>query len=186
MASPPRVVVFGSSVAEGSYHERSWAKQLTKALGERGIVVNLSQSGSDTRTALSRVDVVLKERPDVVIVSLSLPNEGLNLRSFQQGMEEIVKRLRPSGARVVLCGPYPFNGCENPQIRQLFLDLIAWYRATFPDLAFVDFFSGIHDGRGCWPKGTFEDAVHPNDRGFDLMFSCIDLRLILGDKPVSM
>jgi hypothetical protein len=53
------VCIYGSSVALGNGHQFSWAKLLEEKLrSEDRAVVNLSQSGSDTRTAIARFQLV--------------------------------------------------------------------------------------------------------------------------------
>jgi lysophospholipase L1-like esterase len=176
------VCVFGSSVALGSGISGSWAKLLADALSESCDVVNASQSGSDTRCAISRINVVQKLKPDFVVLSLSLPNEDLNVSSFHSGITRLLKLMSETmpSTRVILCGCYPFNMCaDHPRIRALFEQTVAMLKsaATEHKAAFVDFFSSVHDGNGAWPKGAFEDDVHPNHLGHKLMFDAIDLRL---------
>ena len=176
-----RVVVFGSSVALGAHVPGGgWAALLAAALAERATVVNCSESGSDTYRACTRFSATVPpQRPDVVVLSLSLPNEGLDLVSFEAGILELLRLSRTllPAARVVLCGPYPCNMCErDPRVLQLFQQLLSWCK-TVEGVRFVDFFSAVHRGGGGWPPGTFDDDVHPNQKGHELMFRQIDLSI---------
>jgi lysophospholipase L1-like esterase len=180
-----KVVVFGSSVALGEHVEGGgWAAQLAAALAGRAALVNLSESGSDTSRACARfAHLVPREQPDVIMISLSLPNEGLDLGSFQKGVLELLRLCRAltPAARVVLCGPYPCNLCErDKRVFALFEHLVAWCKglpAEHPELRFLDFFSAVHRGGGGWPPGTYNDDVHPNRRGHELMFRQADLAI---------
>jgi lysophospholipase L1-like esterase len=181
-----KVAVFGSSVALGEgVKGGGWAARLAAALGDRATtLVNLSENGCNTALACHLFPrVVPQERPDVLMISLSLPNERLDLARFQAGISELLRLCAASlpECRVILCGPYPCNLCErDKRVFVLFQQLVEWGRALpsqHPGLRFLDFFSALHRGSGGWPKGTFADDVHPNAKGHELMFRAIDLAL---------
>merc|ERR1719320_1422246 len=110
--SSPVVAVLGSSVAEGHGGSvgdgvlRGWAWYLKEALRpSRVSLVNLSLSGADTTVTLGRFSSVMKgiRPPTVIIISLSLANEGLPFchenqetaicEQFVRGITQISKRV---------------------------------------------------------------------------------------------
>jgi lysophospholipase L1-like esterase len=61
----------------------------------------------------------------------------------------------------------------------MFEDTIVWLKQQLVanKVDFVDFFSKIHNGNGGWPKDCCEDDVHPNKKGYRLMFEQIGLNI---------
>ena len=110
--SAARVVVVGSSVARGDKVKKgkSWASLLGAALGRRGVLVsNVAKGGTSTRDWVGdRVKAAVSDaQSSVVVVSLSLNNEGVNRKAegdrddldraacahFQEGILEMVVSL---------------------------------------------------------------------------------------------
>ena len=76
----PVIVVIGSSVAQGcgasNFH--GWSAQLANALRGRARLVNVAEGGADTGRTIQRFPhVVPQHRPAMVVIGLSLANEGL-------------------------------------------------------------------------------------------------------------
>ena len=177
--SAPVVAVVGSSVAQCISGE-GWVRHLASALGDEARVVNLAQSGLSTRLALHHLVPRLVPDTRLVLVSLSLPNEGLMLKEFEAGILKLSQAIRRKcpDAKIALCGPYPCNECRHsPHVRAMFDDLVQWFQNLPTETAdlFIDFFSSVHNGQGGWRDGEFEDSVHPNAEGQKRMFDAIDL-----------
>jgi lysophospholipase L1-like esterase len=177
-----KVVFFGSSVClgagaslnpDGSY--KGWAFRLSQRLAAKGYVcVNKSIGGENTVDLLNRFyrDIV-PENPDIVVIGLSLANEGL-LVSNQEGvyqqyldnMYRLVNRCRQLGYRVIVAGAYPHNDYQATHynyIKQINEELDA------SDIPYVNFLGAIEDGAGHWRAGMYADSGHPNDAGHEAM-----------------
>ena len=120
-----KIVVIGSSVALGcsAWLWRGWAWHLGQALQQRygHQLVNVSAIGINVATTIARFSqVVGPERPDIVIIALSLGNESLATsapeqyraiqRRFENGLQQLIKMTQAMGARPVLGGVYPHGG----------------------------------------------------------------------------
>ncbi|MDZ8189485.1 MAG: DUF1796 family putative cysteine peptidase [Nostoc sp. ChiSLP02] len=184
-----KIVVLGSSVAFGhkAWLFRGWAWLLGQALQEKygHQVVNVSEAGANvTRTINRFASVVIPEKPDIVIIALSLGNEGLAYclpherravqRRFESGLQQLVKMTRDLGARPILGGVYPHND-YSPEHYWLLKDthnrMLNWGVTIFDWLAALD------NGQGRWKDGISFDPAHPNTVGHRLMYECIDLNL---------
>lgn len=183
-----KVVVLGSSVGLGcsAWMLRGWAWQLEQVLRPLGHqLVNVSVLGANVSTTIDRFPlVVAPERPDIVIVALSLGNEGLAYcpphqrraiqRRFESGLLQLVKMVKELGARPVLGGVYP-HGDYTPEhtwlLRETHQRMLSW---GVPVLNWLD---GLDNGQGCWRTEYSFDAAHPNTAGHRLMFEAIDLNL---------
>lgn len=184
-----KIAVVGSSVACGcnAWELQGWAYHLREAVKEKygHVVVNLAESGSNTRRTLSKFDaVVTPQKPDIVLLSLSLGNEGLFdcqphdrkkvQKEFESGIQKLLEKIQSIGSKPVLCGLYPNGNCNaetywlvkdtEKKLRQLGVPLIEWR-------------SAVDNGSGKWKDGIFTDHAHPNSEGHRIMFQAIDLEL---------
>jgi acyl-CoA thioesterase-1 len=113
-AAPPAsrvIVVLGDSLTAGlgvAAHE-AFPARLEDRLRKEGYdyrVVNAGVTGDTTAGGLRRVEWALRAHPEVVIVALGA-NDGLRGQSvagMRANLEQIVRRLRAGGARVLVAG----------------------------------------------------------------------------------
>ncbi|WP_367874385.1 GDSL-type esterase/lipase family protein [Luteolibacter sp. Populi] len=193
--SPPQeVVVLGSSVASGTgaaLQSDAWAYRMENLLENQAPVVpdshfiwhveNASIGGNNTTAVRNRFqnDVAsARAGADMVIVSLSLANEGLMgsgnpqavFDSFKNGLTDIVSRCRAGGFYPIVSLCYPQNlytAAEYAQVRRMNLLLNTW------DVPSINFLGAIDDGTGHWNPGQFSDDGHPNSTGHGELFSAI-------------
>jgi acyl-CoA thioesterase-1 len=125
-------------------------------------VVNAGVSGDTTAGGLRRVDWVLRTRPSIVIVALG-GNDGLrslSVDAMRENLEEIIARIRASGARVLLAGMRvpPNYGGEYARA----------FAAVFPTVASkagIPLMPFLLDGVAGEPGLNQPDGIHPNARG---------------------
>lgn len=182
-----RIVVIGSSVAEGynSWRKHGWAWLLGEALRDKYgyFLANLSQSGANTNATKERfMQAVCPWKPDIVIVALSLGNEGLAhcppgerraaQHRFEDGLLELLRMVVSIGAIPVLGGVYPnndFNSDTYSMLKETRRTMSSW------GVPILDWLDVLDDGRGRWKAGLFFDHAHPNSLGHRKMFEAIDL-----------
>jgi acyl-CoA thioesterase-1 len=107
----PVVVFLGDSLTAGyGLEERQAYPVLVKASLEKAghpvRIVNAGVSGDTTAGGLARLDWLLSQKPDVVVVGLG-GNDGLRglpLAEAETNLREIVRRTKASGAKVLLLG----------------------------------------------------------------------------------
>jgi acyl-CoA thioesterase-1 len=105
------VVFLGDSLTAGLGLEESQAypvlvKANLEKTGHPVRVVNAGVSGDTTAGGLARLDWLLSQKPDVIVVGLG-GNDGLRglpLEAVEKNLREIVRRSKESGARVLLLG----------------------------------------------------------------------------------
>lgn len=130
----------------------------------------------------------------VVIMALSLGNEGLGATRnasanreiemrYIEGLRAIALGLRECmlpEAHLVLGGPYPNSRYDQEDLATL--ERVREASLSWPEVNHViDFLHpAVHDGSGDWHKGASADPGHPNDRGHQQMFQCLDLPAVLG------
>lgn len=184
-----KIVVIGSSVALGcsAWLLRGWAWHLGQALQQRygHHLVNVSEVGANVGTTIARFpQVVRPEAPDLVIIALSLGNEGLASsppahyrsiqRRFENGLQQLIKMTRECGAQPILGGVYP-NGDYSPGHYAVLRDtqqrILSW------GVPVLDWLATVDDGQGRWQPGLSFDAAHPNTTGHRRMYDAIDLSL---------
>lgn len=184
-----KIVVIGSSVALGcsAWLLQGWAWLLAQALQQQygHQLVNLSDLGANVGTTIARFSqVVAPEQPDIVIIALSLGNEGLASssprqqraiqRRFENGLQQLVKMTRELGARPILGGVYPNGGYlleHYNLLQETHQRMLGW------GIPVLDWLAVLEDGRGRWKPGISFDLAHPNTRGHRLMYEAIALNL---------
>ena len=184
-----KVVVLGSSVALGcsAWLLRGWAWHLGRALQQHygHQLVNLSEIGTNVSSTIARFSqVVVPEQPDIVIIALSLGNEGLASsspqqyraiqRRFENGLQQLVKLVREIGAVPMLGAVYPNGGYSSEHYRLLqetHQRLLTW------GIPLLDWLGAVDDGTGRWQSGLGFDPAHPNTDGHYQMYEAIDLTL---------
>ncbi|MGL5081173.1 MAG: DUF1796 family putative cysteine peptidase [Microcoleaceae cyanobacterium] len=181
-----KIVVMGSSIAVGhkAWLLNGWTSLLGKALRQYygHQLVNLSEVGANVSTTIARFpSVVTPEQPDVVIIALSLGNEGLAYcppherravqRRFESGLQQLIKMTRALGARPILGGVYPHDH-YYPEHYWLLQDthnrMLNW------GVTVLDWLAAVDDGQGHWKEGMSFDPAHPNTIGHRLMYQAID------------
>lgn len=191
---PAEVVVLGSSVAFGAGAdplEDGWSRRLETLLETSPPldpdshvawkVHNASVGGDNTTRVLNRFEKdVAKpcDGADIVIIGLSLANEGLIgtpdpqsiFNRFENGLKEIISRCRKQGFYPVVALCYPQNNYNAEQyayVRRMNLLINSW------DVPSINLLGAIDNGEGHWVEGHFADAGHPNSQGHMEMFSSV-------------
>lgn len=168
---PLRIVALGDSLTAG-YGLKSgqaFPARLEATLRSAGFgveVINAGVSGETTAGGRARLDWVLNDKPDVVIVELG-SNDGL--RGFDppetfRNLDAILDRLKAAGVRVLLTGMRapPNLGREyEAEFEAVFQRLAAEH-----EVAFYPFFL---DGVAADPELNQEDGMHPNARGVEVI-----------------
>jgi acyl-CoA thioesterase-1 len=168
-AGAPLVVVLGDSLAAGlhlSAHEAFPAvlQRELAAAGRPFRLVNAGTSGDTTTGGLNRIDWILKQEPDVVVVELGGNDglRGLDLEGVEANLRAIVAKSLERGARVVVCG------MDVPT--SLGPDYARDFRAIYPRVAQdlgVAFVPGFLDGVGGVADMNLEDGLHPTAKGHE-------------------
>jgi acyl-CoA thioesterase-1 len=107
----PLIVCFGDSLTAGYGADpgKSYPDYLQADLDAKGYqyrVVNEGVSGNTTKDGLQRVDSVIARKPAIVIVEFG-GNDGLRgfrIEDSRANLDEIVGKLKASGARIILAG----------------------------------------------------------------------------------
>ncbi len=163
----PLVVFLGDSISAGLHvdPEDAFPAVVQEALLASGTpfrMVNAGISGDTSAGGLRRIDWLLKQSPDWVVIELG-GNDGLrgmDLEAIEVNLRGIVERVQTAGAGVILCGMVlPPNYGK---------DYVGGFRALYRELSeeldtvlVPDFLVGI----GGDPELMMPDGIHPNERG---------------------
>jgi lysophospholipase L1-like esterase/acetyl esterase/lipase len=186
-----KVVCLGDSVTGVYYHtggHRAWPELLQRALQQALpdcdiSVINAGISGNTVTDGLARLERdVLQHQPQIVTISFGLNDLARSgAQSFQQGLVELVRRIRAAGAQPVLCTPNAvIDTAGRPEQKlQEFCQLIKTV-ATEQQAAFCDVQQAGLRLRGRAPVAwrlTMSDAIHPNLDGHRLLAETVCQRL---------
>lgn len=178
-ALPPRyagtIIAVGDSLTAGLGVAESdaWPKLLEKRLGENGYnwqVINAGISGETSSGALARIQWILAQKPDIVILETGA-NDGLRgipPATIKDNITRAVQMLRENNVTVVLAGM---------QIVQNLGPLYTSdFAAIYPEVAreqeciFIPFI--LQDVAG-EPSLNQEDTIHPNEKGHEIIVETV-------------
>jgi len=167
----PVVVFLGDSLTAGYgvAVDEAFPARVAELLRDRGTpirMLNAGVSGDTSAGGLRRLDWVLKQHPDVLVVELGA-NDGLRgqpVAGIESNLRAVIERARAGGAAVLLLGirvPPSLGGAYANE-----------FAAVYPRVAsdlhvpFVPFFL---EGVGGRPELNQPDGIHPNVRGHQLV-----------------
>ncbi len=163
----PLVVFLGDSLTAGLGLDEQQAyparvAELLRAEGTPVRVVNAGVSGDTTAGGLRRLDWLLRQEPDVLVVGLGA-NDGLRAlapEATEDNLRQIITRARSAGTRVLLAGmQVPPN--YGP-------DFATGFAEIFPRLAEelqVPLIPFLLEGVAAVPELNQADGIHPNVAG---------------------
>lgn len=163
----PLVVFLGDSLTAGFglSEEQAFPAVVSAQLEERGIparIVNAGISGDTTAGGVSRLDWLLTQRPEVIVVALGANDglRGLSLAETESNLDAILRRCLEAGARVLLVGmkiPPSYGD-----------DYARGFEAIFGRLASrhgVSLMPFLLEGVAAVPDLNQPDGIHPNAEG---------------------
>ncbi|MEJ2058584.1 MAG: arylesterase [Desulfofustis sp.] len=162
------IIAMGDSLTAGLgvAPDKSYPALLEQMLAERGYeyrVVNAGISGETSSGARSRVDWIMKLKPDIVIVETGA-NDGLRAIDpdlIEENIDHIISRFEQENVTVVLAG--------MQMVTNLGPDYVSSFNELYPRLAakhqviFMPFFL---EGVAADPSLNQSDTIHPNSAGY--------------------
>jgi acyl-CoA thioesterase-1 len=167
----PRITILGDSLAAG-YNlppEQAFPAQLEIALRQAGhqvTVLNAGVSGDTTAGGVARIDWLLADKPDMVVVELGGNDalRGLDPRQTRDNLDMILTRLKQAGVKVLLAG------MRAP--RNLGRDYYTEFDRIYPELAAkhkIPLYPFFLEGVVGRPELNLNDGIHPNAAGVQVI-----------------
>lgn len=171
LAAPVKILAFGDSLTAGYGLPEGdgFAPQLQQALEKMGrevTVINGGLSGDTTAGGLSRLDWMLADKPDVVILELGANDmlRGLSPEEARANLDATIQRIKQSGAKLLLTG--------MRAARNMGADYKERFDAIYPDLAAahgVPLYPFFLEGVAAKPELNQQDGLHPTKDGIALI-----------------
>jgi acyl-CoA thioesterase-1 len=162
-----RIVFLGDSLTAGLGLEADQAYpaivgDLLSAEGLKVQVVNAGVSGDTTAGGLRRLDWLLKQSPDILVVGLGGNDglRGLDLRSSEDNLRQIIQKARAAGAKVLLLGmliPPNYGPDYTNQFKEIYPRL-----SQEMGIPLVPF---LLEGVAGDPRLNQADGIHPTAEG---------------------
>lgn len=167
MAGPVRILAFGDSLTAGYGLPEGdgFVPQLQQALEKMGrevTVINGGVSGDTTAGGLSRLDWMLADKPDFVILELGANDmlRGLDPAQARSNLDATIQRIKQSGAKLLLVGMMAARNMGEDYRRD--------FDAIYPDLAKahdVPLYPFFLEGVAAKPELNQQDGLHPTKEG---------------------
>lgn len=162
-----RILAFGDSLTAGYGLKpgQGFADQLNDKLHSYSLpirVINGGLSGDTTAGGRKRIDWLLGDNPDIVIVELGANDalRGLSPAQSKDNLRRIIQKIRLTGADVLLAGmlaPPNMGSDYESEFNQIYPQL-----ATEMNVPLYPFFL---DGVASVAALNLEDGMHPNEDG---------------------
>ncbi len=163
----PRVVFLGDSLSAGLHlaAEEAFPAEAQRLLADRGLpfqLVNAGVSGDTTAGGRARLDWLLRQEPDVVVVELGGNDalRGLPLIQLEANLRDILQRVRAAGAQPLLLG-MDAPASLGPEYARGFSAL---YGRLAEELG-VALVPRFLEGVGGVPSMNLPDGLHPTPAG---------------------
>lgn len=182
-ADAPKVVFLGDSMSAGLHLEEDQAfpaaaQRLLADQGHPFQLVNAGVSGDTTAGGVARLDWLLKQEPQVVVVELGANDglRGLALEDIERNLRALLLRIRRAGVvPLLLCMHIPTSYGE---------DYTRGFSAIYSRLAReldVSCVPEFLDGVGGLRDMNLPDGIHPNPRGHEKLAENLagELRAVL-------
>jgi acyl-CoA thioesterase-1 len=164
-----KLMIFGDSLSAGYglQKQNSFGEKLFKALKKGGLNVTIimsSVSGDTTASGKERLSWALSDKPDALLLELGANDglRGIEPSVSYQNLNDILRRLKNSGTRVLLAGMLapPNLGKEyGREFNQIYAKLAEQYN--------VMFYPFFLEGVATKPYLNQADGIHPNPNGVD-------------------
>jgi acyl-CoA thioesterase-1 len=166
-----KIVAFGDSLTEGYgiSKEDSYPSQLQKILKEKNYnteIINLGISGNTTLDGIARMQDVLNEKPQIVLLELGANDmlQGKSVADAEKNLEEMIKTFQKENIKIVLIGMKATlrNGFEyKKEFDKIYPKLAEKYN--------LDFVSFMLEGVALKEKHNIQDKLHPNKEGYGII-----------------
>ena len=167
-----RIIVFGDSLTSGYELQPEQAfparlKQKLMAVGFSNIdVSNMSVSDETTNDAVKRLDALLEQQPDIVVVELGTDDarRGISVDVIFNNMVRIASKLKQAGIYTILIGnkaPSEMGYSYGSRFEQIYARIAQSFKMPLYPFAL--------DGIAGNPDLSLADGVHPNAKGVQFM-----------------
>jgi acyl-CoA thioesterase-1 len=166
-ANAPLVAFLGDSLSAGLHlaKDEAFPAVLQRRLAKQGLpfrLVNAGVSGSTTAAGLARVDWILDQEPDVVVVQLGANDgfRGIALETIEENLLGIVRRIAERKAKPVLLEmklPPNYGKEYAAGFGALYARVARTTKAAFVPF-FMDGVAGVADM-------NLPDGIHPTPEG---------------------
>lgn len=157
-------------------------------------VLNYGYSGISSGTIVSHIDTLVEDRDDVIICMIGTNDRNANtlngdLNGYIKKLQRIVDLVTSKGKDLILMASIPASVANEVDIPRLFhmedVDNAVAYVASRNGMEYVSVYKLFIDY--CEDTGTdidslLQDGLHPNDRGYEVMFRLISNALGIATK----
>jgi acyl-CoA thioesterase-1 len=175
MSAPVKIVVLGDNLTSGFQLEEnqnfsSILQQYARSVGYDATVVNMSKIAQKVYDGLYRLDEVLAQKPDMVIIQLGYNDalEGADMRALNSNLNTLIYQIKSKNLGVVLLRADPPPTTPRQIVREydyMFDQLYQMHKVAF----YRSLLAGIEGN----PKLTLDDGLHPNAKGVGVMVQYI-------------
>ena len=167
------IIFFGDSITAGYGIpiEQAFTSLVQEKIDKRGLefqVINAGLSGETSAGGLTRIDWILKSKPEIFFLELGGNDglRGLSLRQTEENLKGMIDKVKAANAEAIiyLCGMQ-----IPPNLGQ---DYTSNFQSLFEQVAKekqVRLIPFLLEGVGGEPELNLVDGIHPNPKGHKIV-----------------
>ena len=162
------ILALGDSLTEGLGvpEAKNYPSQLQSSLPKNIVVINAGLSGETSSGLKNRLDWVLKQNPDLTILTIGANDamRGLPVKLTTNNIDEIILKIKQADSDVILSGMQIYHNLGK--------DYVNDFKNIYPLLAkkhnipLIPFFLEHVAGK---PEFNQNDMLHPNAKGYKVI-----------------
>ncbi len=167
------IIFFGDSITAGYGIpiEQAFTSLVQGKINERELnynVINAGLSGETSAGGLTRIDWILRSKPDIFFLELGGNDglRGLSLEETEKNLEAMVLKIRKANANatIFLCGMQ-----IPPNLGQAYADNFKTLFSRVAKDQDVNLIPFLLEGVGGEPELNLPDGIHPNPKGHEIV-----------------
>ncbi len=171
LSASTTIVAFGDSITAGYGlpYGRGYPEQLGRLLQDRGHdvhMINAGVSGETTAGGLRRVDFIIRQKPDIVILALGGNDalRGIDPSSTSANLSQIIEALKRARITIILAGMYAPENLGPTYVKEfnaIYTSLSTKYGVILVPFLLKDV--------ALDPQKNQADGIHPNEVGAQII-----------------
>ena len=160
-------LTYGPEVSTAENYPAQLQNMLNAHMYKGFTVINMGVNGDTTADGLTRLDTVLAQKPDIVLVFLGANDflRRLEPSTARQNLEQIIQKLQAKDITIVLGGLRAVGPQVSTEYRRQFNDMYVELADTYHLLLVPDMLKDIR----LHSELNLIDRIHPNRDGYAVM-----------------
>ena len=151
---------------------KCWGNMFVSLMTERYgcSCINNGVSEFTMQDLLNNLNVLLPDNTDYVILMIGTNNRGNSVSDYETRMSNLITGILNRGARPFVFSTVPYNGSNDPMALKQQITQKVCRAKKVPFFPMYSEIESYINTAGAALSTLYADTLHPNDRGYEVMF----------------